>query len=284
MNLPIASLLAAAAGLAAAFGVAVMPTPLLEGLVMDSGLPAVLAAAEPPLGTTARIALGLGVGAFAAAFAWIAVFVLFGTRTLTIGRAQPVPADEEVPTPVVRRADAHPDAPPRPPLLATRDLGTPFFEPRHAEISVAPLSESAPAAVEAPEPVAAMPEAPVERPLPVDLNQPMAAFDPQAIPDVPLPHPEPVTPHRPATFDASERFETFELTPPVRPAVPPPARTDEAIVRPETDASIQALLDRLERGVVNKRQARRRPAPRPSESERGLEQALATLRNLARSA
>jgi hypothetical protein len=270
MNLPLAPLVAVVLGALAALGAALMPLPMLEELVMGSGLPSVVAQAEPPLGTTARLLLAGGVGALVAAFSWIAGFVVLGTRSLSIGRdAEPV-EPEAVATPVLRRADAHPDAPPRPPLLATRDLGEPFLEVR-----------AAPA--EAPAP------APAEQPLPLDLDQRLASFDPEAVPEVPIPapiafaRPKP----RPRPEPQRERFEVFELTPPVRrvsPRRPAPVR-DEAITRPETDASVHALLERLERGVIQKGLASARPAPRtPREAERGLEEALVTLRNLARRA
>ncbi|MBQ1500590.1 MAG: hypothetical protein IIZ38_19965 [Sphingomonas sp.] len=363
MNLPLAPLIAAVAGGGAALGVAMIPVPALEALVMDSGLPAILAAAEPPLGTTARLAVALGTGAFVGAFMWLSAFILLGSRGLTIGEAEDVALDpEEVPLPVLRRADAHPDAPPRPPLLATRDLGRPFLEIRAAVPAPAepedehidfdaifppraitppkapepvvqapgpaaaapvppPVMATAPAPViaapevsevyateapiPAPEPAAAAPEGPesrdihargfqplAEQDLPADFDQPLSAFDPQAIPAVPKPAPVPLAPlrrtPRPSIFDESERFEIFELTPAVRRHVPEPAAEApmpplprERIARPETDASIHALLERLERGVADKGLA---PAaqPQPKQQERGLEEALVTLRNLAR--
>jgi len=337
MNLPLAPLIAAVAGGLAALAVAMIPGPALEALVMDSGLPSVLSASEPPLGLTARLALALGTGGFVAAFIWLSAFILLGSRGLTIGGAD-APADpEQVPLPVLRRADAHPDAPPRPPLLATRDLGKPFLEvhaapakmpeddhidfdkifpPRRATsapASAVPSPEPAPivavreSAAERPEVGEAyagaapmsLPElptrhaplplpAPSELPLPTDFDQPLSAFDPAAIPAVPKPAPVPLAPlrrtPRPSIFDESERFEIFELTPPVRPAPPPAAvasdtPTRDRIVRPETDASIHALLDRLERGVADKGLA---PTHQPKAAERGLEEALVTLRNLAR--
>ena len=98
MNLPLAPLIAAVAGGGAALGVAMIPVPALEALVMDSGLPAILAAAEPPLGTTARLAVALGTGAFVGAFMWLSAFILLGSRGLTIGEAEDVALDpEEVP-------------------------------------------------------------------------------------------------------------------------------------------------------------------------------------------
>jgi hypothetical protein len=63
MNLPLAPLAAAVLGGAAAAACALMPASMLESLVMASGLPAVLQAAAPPLGMTARLAIAGGAGA-----------------------------------------------------------------------------------------------------------------------------------------------------------------------------------------------------------------------------
>jgi hypothetical protein len=274
-------------GAVAALGVIAMPVGVLESLVMDSGLPAVLTAAEPPLGFTARAMLAVGAGGIAALLGWFIAFILVGTRGLTVGNAAPA---ETPHTPTIRRADAHPDAPPRPPLLATRDLGTPFLEVHAADNDSAPSEHVD--EVELSERV--FPAPLVEQPLPRDLNQPLAAYDPQAVPERPRPKPVPLAPlrrtPRPAVFDETERFEVFELTPPVRPKpVPAPAMQayvpPEPIARPETDASVHALLERLEKGVVKRGLAAGREAPQtPRNAERGLEEALVTLRNLARRA
>lgn len=290
MNLPLAPLAAAILGAAAASACALLPTAMLEGLVMDSGLPAVLAAAEPPLGFTARMAFAAGAGGLVAVFSWLVLFLVLGTRGLTVGRARAIDSDA-VPAPVLRRADAHPDAPSRPPLLATRDLGTPFLEVT-ARPQVDDVGESAAEPVFASDPEIAY--APEEQDLPMDLEQPLAAFDPDAIPQVPMPPPAALAPlrpvARPAVFDTSERFETFELTP-IRRTPPPPRLTpaprqrEEAITRPETEATIHALLDRLEKGVVTRGIGTGSEAPqKPRDAERGLEEALVTLRNLARRA
>lgn len=276
MNLPLAPLAAAFLGTVAALGVIAMPVQVLESLVMDSGIAAVIQAAEPPLGFTARALLAGGAGAVAATLGWFLAFVLVGTRGVSVGKD----IDGEAPhAPILRRADAHPDAPPRPPLLATRDLGTPFLEV-HAANAEEP---------EAPEPVIAPP---AEQPLPRDLDRPLAAFDPTAIPQVPRPKPVPLAPlrreSRPAVFDETERFEVFELTPPVRTKAPAPMLqmpVADAIARPETDASVHALLERLERGVIRKGLATgMENEAHPRDAERGLEEALVTLRNLARRA
>ena len=298
MNLPIAPIVAGVLGAGVAAACALMPGAMLESLVMDSGLPAVLSAAEPPLGLTARAGLAVGTGGLVAVFTWFGLFLLLGSRTIGFGKTE---SDDATPVPVLRRADAHPDAPARAPLLATRDLGTPFLEvtaPPQAESKpveplFAPVAADAPAAAPAP----FLP--PVEQELPVDLEQPLAAFDPHAIPGTPMPPPVTVPPlrPRPAVFDSSERFETFELTP-MRRAAPPPrlqpaprprpqaeAPAPEAIADPKTDATIHALLERLEKGVVRRGIAvGPEPEANPREHERGLEDALVTLRNLARRA
>lgn len=297
MNLPVAPLVAGALGGAIALAALAVPTPVLEGLVMGSGLPAILAAAEPPLGFTARIVLALGSGGFVAAIGWFGLSILLGEGSVTVGATDPQEPDTVAP-PVIRRADAHPDAPPRPPLLATRDLGRPFLDRR-------PAVEPKPRAVVVPE-IAADP---VEQPLPTDLDQPLSAFDPAAVPDVPMPAPVAPSPlrhaARPPVFDENERFETFELTPAVRPKpslvvddpAPAPAPREDAITHPETEATVHALLERLERGVVRKAMtmtsapaAASAPEPLPlprierRSRPRGIEDTLVTLRNLAQRA
>ncbi|MDV3455618.1 hypothetical protein RZN05_01375 [Sphingomonas sp. HF-S4] len=321
MNLPI-PLVAGVLGGAVALGALVVPAPMLEGLVMASGLPAIVAAAEPPLGFTARALFGLGAGGSVAAFGWFALSILLGTRAITDDER--APESDAVRAPVLRRADAHPDAPPRPPLLATRDLGRPFDArgPLADVVNVAPaLVETVPAEKPlplgardpAPEAVRGVPLAPqvdepvepIEQPLPRDLDQPLAAFDPAAMPEVPLDAPVVLPPLsvKPAVFEPSERFEVYELPTPPR-AEPVPR--NEAITRPETEASVHALLERLERGVIRKGIATGAeiatgpaaaplpmtpPASAPSTGAaprverrsrpRGFEDTLITLRNLA---
>lgn len=319
LTLPIAPLVAGLLGFVAAGAAALAPTPLLETLVSDSGLPGLIPAAEPPLGATAHALVAFGMGALVAIFAGLGLFLLLGTRAVTLRKGEAEESDA-VPTPVVRRADAHPDAPPRPPLLATRDLGTPFRETaaRHhvAEVEEMPIMPVAEPAVE-------VAHVPAERALPADLDQPLAAFDPWAIPETPLPAASltsvPVRRKPAPVFAPGERFEVFELLPPIRPepvaaepapvepvlvepvrpepvqaaAAPNPlemrlaasvlAEKPEPIAAPETDATIHALLERLERGVARRR-ATPASATRPtrrSEAEHGLQEALASLRQMA---
>jgi hypothetical protein len=117
-------LMAGFAAGAAAFIVYVMPNDAFSQMVELSGLPLVLPAAQPPLGMTARLAAvaAAGIGTFA--LVWLVLRALGKKGPEPKRAAQPV--EIEVPLPRIRRADAHPDAPARRPILAGLDLGEPF--------------------------------------------------------------------------------------------------------------------------------------------------------------
>lgn len=106
--------LPAAAALAFAVALATMALPdwRFESAVRMSGLPALVSAAQPPLGTTARVLVAL----ILSAFAFAAVFV--GLRALD---RQAAPTD----FPAFRTEDLHPDAPRRRPILAGAEFGSP---------------------------------------------------------------------------------------------------------------------------------------------------------------
>jgi len=184
--LPLAPTLGGALGLFVAAMIAVIPGGWLEALVLRSGIPAVLPAAAPPLGATARIVLLLIGGGGVALGAGLALWLAFGGRALTMG----APADSE--TPQLRRADSHPDAPARPLVRAHRDLGAPL-----------PVEES---------------DETEEGGLPADLDRPLADFDPGAIPDVPREPVRVLAPlvrvERPQLVDPGDRFESFDPAPP----------------------------------------------------------------------
>jgi hypothetical protein len=222
MKLPMAPTLAGAAGLAVAVGIALTPAWRIEAAVSASGLPAFLPAAAPPLGITARIGLMLGAGGIVTVLLWFALLLLTGQTMLSL--AKPAVADEadedELP-PAVRRADAHPDAPPRPPVRATRDLGTPFLD------------------------VTAPVEVGEEVTLPRDLDTPMALFDPAALPVEPVAPAPTVRPLFRAA--APEPVVEPEPEPEVQPAAPEPP-------------SIADLLTRLDDGL-NRRADAPKAAP-----------------------
>lgn len=280
---PTLALIAAGAlGVLVALATLLLPGYMLEDVVLASGIPAFIPAAEPPLGATATICVAVFAGGGVAAACWIALNVLMGMMpsraTVTIVRR-----------PTVRRADAHPDAPPREPLRAGRDLGFDLPSPDDLDADDQPIERTAIAI--SPEPVIAMgapapaspviapesPPPPPVQPMPFDLDQPLAAYDPGAVLETPLVPPPTVPPlHRnpqPPVFDHSERFETFDLTPPQSPTL---AEHTAAIAAPETTATVHALLSRLEQGIA-RREDRAKPVPPP----RRLNDTLADLRKLA---
>jgi hypothetical protein len=232
--------LAALAAVSAGFVAFAMPDPIFSGLVEASRLPDFVAAARPPLGDTARsAAVGAAfVGTFAAVWALMA---LLGRRPAR-REAALEPATIQVPR--QRRADAHPDAPPRPPLLA-RDLGEPLE-----------LEEVAPEPAE---------ETPFEevrhRPLPGFLvaQEPEREQEPEAEPVMEAepvrPEPQPVAEAEPEA--RTSPFAESEPEPETAPIAELAARLPEteAEADEERDQSLSQLVNRIEFGMSRKRQA-----------------------------
>lgn len=274
---------AGAIGMVAALAALLIPGLLFEDMVLTSGVAAFVPAAEPPLGMTARLCLAVLAGGGAALLSWSGLSLFMGVvqpRLTHAMRRSPV-----------RRADAHPDAPPREPFRAGRDLG--FDEGGPIE-AAEPLDLDLPPepaiAMGAPAPTAARslaldipadpPPPPPVQPLPADLDQPLAAFDPAALPEAPLVAPRTVTPLvrtlQSPVLAAGERFETFDLARPVANVAPASAMT-----APETVATVHSLLDRLELGMARRAQPELAPAPVPAPE--GLASALEKLRRMAAS-
>lgn len=290
--LPIAPIAASVAAALAAFAVMAMPIDVLEGMTTDSGIAALVTAAAPPLGMTARLAIAFLAALLIGGLLWFGLGLLLGNRSIVLRRG----AGEDG-VPVLRRADAHPDAPPRQPVFANRDLGTPFLDVR------------------------AEPRVTGERPLPRDLDTPLSAYlhpldrplppppEPQPAPieaETPVPLsldaaplpiwlseadvpretaaqaivPPPSDPDAGPRFAAHERIEAFELTPLV------PAEPTASPVPVQPSATIHDLLARLERGVARRSPAPAavaEPLPAPSSpvSDQSIEETLAVLRQLA---
>lgn len=265
---------AAFAGALAALAALLLPEWRLVALVEALRLPELVPAARPPLGATARALLAGLAGGGAGLGAW-AILGLFTVR--------PAPseadAEAEPAMPVIRRADAHPDAPARRPIRAHEDLGDPL-----------PIAGSARAPAAAGAAIVAAPSGP-ELAVPRDLDTPLAAVDPGAIPDVPRDPVRPVPPLAPAPVEAAA--EVFRLMPVRRAAKPAPApapipapiptpasasvaepavaaasaaeepgaampvrsaANDSSASGAAGSASIAALVDRLERGAAHRRE------------------------------
>ncbi len=136
------------AGLGGAGAGALIPVDVLELASRASGVARFVPAAAPPLGETARMLFvglaGLGTAGLVTfgspwrgrtshkhkedrdmTFMETALGGLFRRKVkrVELADAPPAPEAELELLPSVRRADAHPDAPPRAPLMVSRDLG-----------------------------------------------------------------------------------------------------------------------------------------------------------------
>lgn len=273
------------AGVGVAAGIATAPGVMLDALVERSGL-ATFYPAALPVGVTTRTALALLAGGLVGAIGFAGSLTVRPTKRV-VAVADPDEVDGtggatamELPPPIVRRADAHSDAPPRRPIRASSELGAPL--PIAGEENARPITEPPSVPELVPEPVSHV-AAPVVEPavpagpppvaeLPDDLDQPLAAFDPAAIPA------EPLAPVRalPPLVRAAPPAEPVAVEP--TPA-PPVAQEEED----HGNESIGALLARLERG----RLARRREAAVPTaastaaEPVESLDVTLQRLRQLA---
>lgn len=288
LSLPLAPVAGVVCGVIVAFAIVLVPRAMLEDVLIGSGLPAILPAAEPPLGATARLGLTLVAAGGAGLLVWFLMFLAAGSRIVGFGQADDA-GDPMVP--VLRRADAHPDAPARRPLFAHEDLGTPFLDVRAAvsdgESSFVGASDDADYHLLLPMPELADDQ--IEpRSIPDDLDTPLSAFGPDAFPVAAiqleqLEEPVAAMPvQRPQLFDPGDRFETFELTPMVRAdgtAAATPIYRDPAMPRANTEATIAALLERLERSVA-RREDRADPHP-PLAAIGALDQTLGLLRQMA---
>lgn len=226
----IAPLGGALAGVLVAAACMLVPTDTLETMVWNSGIAALVPAAAPPLGFTARGVLALASGIVSAAVTWSALFLLFGPG----GFLAPRPRRHDG-IPALRRADAHPDNPARRPMSAA-DLGTPMMEITAGDAGGD--KQDAPARDWFADD--AVPDA--ERNLPGDLDLPLAAFDPAAVLAVPREPVRPVAPLAKPGLAPGERLETFEP----EPSVPPAEPQRHEPVAPQT---IESLLRRLEEGA-----------------------------------
>ena len=117
-DLPVAGL----AALAVAFVAFAMPADLLGQLVSATGLPHLLAAAEPPLGFKARGAIGIAGAIAAFGFVYMTMRMLDRSGSKRPRHEAEARGDQED-SPRLRRRDLHPDAPVCRPISAIRDFG-----------------------------------------------------------------------------------------------------------------------------------------------------------------
>ena len=241
--------LAGFAGAALAFAAFAMPEWRLTQIVAATGLPDILAAAQPPLGMKARLGFALVVGLFSFG-AFFAVLRRLDGGARVDGGADSIDADR-APEPIrLRRADFHPDAPARRPLVAGREFGEPppeeelLLEPEQADAAASlPPFLVAQEAEEAEE----VAVEPVDDPVAQAQDQEVPFAFPsvvQAEPAIPLAAPEPAASPEPE---------------PVAERAPEPEPQPEPEARPEPECegeeSISRLMKRLEFGLARRERA-----------------------------
>jgi hypothetical protein len=169
-------------GAAAAFFVFAMPQDLFEALVVRSGLGRVLPAAQPPLGADARWAAVAAAGLVAAALVWTLMKAL-DRRPAASPAYDDVRAPATEPVLRLRKADAHPDAPARAPILASEELGEPLDLLPEDVVAQEPVE--LPGVVESPEPPRPIPSflQPEQLPEPVAAPAPAQQLSAPAEPE-----------------------------------------------------------------------------------------------------
>src|SRR6476661_7169236 len=106
---------AALAAVSVGFVTFAMPEALFSSLITASHLPDVVAAAAPPLGMKARLAVLAAGAGLTFALVWA---LLHALEPKPAGQAKKPRKAGDPDAPRLRRADAHPDAPSRRPLFA----------------------------------------------------------------------------------------------------------------------------------------------------------------------
>ena len=142
-NLPKIPVASAVSGLIVAAVILVTPNSWFEAFVVESGLPTLISAAEPPLGARARIMFALVAALLVTLMAWGALSATVGRKMRQKLEARRIAENEkfdpDVRARALRRGDAHPDAPYRRPIMAADDLGTALDD-----VDVEPVMEEAP--------------------------------------------------------------------------------------------------------------------------------------------
>jgi hypothetical protein len=124
ISLPLAPVIAGSIGFGIAIVIGTLPAPLFEDLVMASGLPALLSAAEPPLGLTARVLATVSLGLLIAAIAQVPLSYVYGRRRVRVKTPKAV---SQIKVHNIGADWGRVAAPPPRPIAAHEELGAPFL-------------------------------------------------------------------------------------------------------------------------------------------------------------
>lgn len=224
-----------------------VPVELLQRAVVASGLPHLVAAAAPPLGFTARALVALLLTGFGGVLGLVVGWRLGARHRVPVDPATALEVEDAAPiAPRVRARDAHPDAPPRRPLVVSDDMID--------EAETAILTDEALGASLRRRPLVAADLAPLRAPLdaaedlqPGGRDFAAAAFDPFAIYESEAETEiEPAAPFTPPAFLAEALNETAPIAADVPADIAPvdeePAVADEEIA--PADEPVAPVADR----------------------------------------
>ncbi|MGP1352215.1 MAG: hypothetical protein ACTS1Z_02735 [Parasphingopyxis sp.] len=254
----------AVSGLIVAALILMTPNPWFEAFILETGLPSVLGAAEPPLGARARIVFALVAALIVTSAAWLVLSFILNRKQRDADSEDYAAEFGETEEPsgfragTLRRADAHPDAPYRRPIMAEDDLGAPLD-----------LVDLAPPETDADE------SASNEEPLDLGEVAEVLAEDGDAAENEQTEPADAETDSEPevaepvsadAAFDVPEPEPVFEIPLPSRDAAveedPAPVEPARFELPEDTRTELARLVDRLEAGLERKR-ARERAAGAP---------------------
>lgn len=265
-NLPKIPVASAISGLIVAALVLMTPNSWFETFVVESGLPALISAAEPPLGARARIVFALAAALLVTVIAWGVLSATVGRKMRNKAEARRIAEDEEFDPDVraraLRRGDAHPDAPYRRPIMAADDLGTALddvdVEAVLTEESSAVDQDSEEASYEAEDEIEALDLGEVAEILEDETEEEIA---PAAEPDPVEPEvvAEAEEPEDETVVDSGSGEPVFEIPLPVRDDAPVRQVPVQAAAEPALRADLAELVARLEAGLERKR-AQRAPS------------------------